>query len=49
MEKIKVTGYMFVEPEDIDRGPNGPLTEEAFNEAMEDLPLDDVKFELVRG
>lgn len=49
MEKIKVTGYMYVEPEDVDRGPNGPLTEEAFNEAVQEMPLDDIEFELVDG
>lgn len=47
MKKIRVTGIMYVEPEDIDNGPDGPLTESAFNEAMDDLPLDDVTFELV--
>jgi hypothetical protein len=47
VKKIKVTGYMYVEPEDIDDGPNGPLTEEAYNEALEEIFLDDVTFELV--
>jgi hypothetical protein len=47
VRKIRVTGIMYVEPEDVDTGPNGPLTEEAYNTAMDDLPLDDIKFELL--
>lgn len=47
MRKIKVTGYMYVEPEDTDDGPNGPLTEDAYNDALSDILLDDVEFELV--
>lgn len=47
MMKIKVTGSMYIEPEDYDDGPNGPLSEEAFNDAMDSLPLDDVTFELI--
>lgn len=47
MIKIKVTGIMYIEPEDFDDGENGPLSEEAYNTAMDDIALDDMTFEVV--
>lgn len=51
MRKIKVTGILYVEPEDVDDSPSNksgvPLTEEAFETYVADLGLDDVEFELL--
>ena len=51
MRKIRVTGYLYVEEEDVDDSPSNttgvPLTEEAFDNAVADIGLDDLTFELV--
>lgn len=45
--RIKVTGYFEADDEDIDPGPMGPLTEEAYLRIFGQLGLDDVEFEAV--
>jgi hypothetical protein len=44
-KRIKVTGYFTIEDEEYDPGPNGPLTEEAFQ--LYNCDLDDERYELV--
>jgi hypothetical protein len=45
MKRIKVTGYMYVNDEQTDTGPLGPLNEDTFLEVSNSLGLDDVEFE----
>lgn len=44
MKAIKVSGILYVEDEEYDDGPNGPLTEEAFLKYNMEIGLDDLEF-----
>jgi hypothetical protein len=47
MAKIKVTGYLYPEPDELDESDPSGLTEEAFENYTEAfLSLDDIRFEL---
>lgn len=50
MKVIKVTGYIYVEDNEYDPGPMGPLTEAAFEEWSNNIGLlNDLEFELSPG
>lgn len=44
MPRVKVTGYLNVEDDEYDDGPNGPLTEEAWDEYAGALDLEEIEF-----
>lgn len=44
--RIKVTGYIEIQDDEFDPGPNGPLTEDAWLEIGNSLGLEDVEFEV---
>ncbi len=46
-KRIKVTGYIYIEDDEYDPGPLGPLTAEAYEEYVDTLGLDDVSLSLV--
>lgn len=43
--RVKVTGYIDLDDDEVDEGPLGPLTEEAHLRLVLQLGLDDVEFE----
>lgn len=43
---IKVTGILYIEDDEYDPGPNGPLTREAYDEYADSFELDDLRFEV---
>jgi len=45
--RVKVTGYIEIEDDEYDAGPDGPLTPAAYDEYFDSLPLDDITFEEV--
>lgn len=48
MIAIKVTGILNIDEDEFDAGPNGPLTEEAYNEYSSQLGLEDLDFEVAK-
>lgn len=44
MKAIQVSGTLYIEDDEYDPGPNGPLTEAAFLHYMNSLGLDDIEF-----
>ncbi len=45
-KRIQVTGIVVIEDDEYDPGPDGPLTEEAYNDLSDQLALDDLRFEV---
>lgn len=44
--RIKITAFLDIEDDEFDPGPNGPLTNEAWESVMDMLTgLDDINFE----
>lgn len=47
--RIKVTGFIEIEDDEYDPGPYGPLTQEAFEQYVEPLRMDDLRLEVDLG